>query len=249
MMRNRVSISSAILVSFVLHVLLLVAIEPDFKAPALQHRESVVFTLLPHLAPQKKVVFVQEPLLLSDSQPEVSQEPLIAAPNISTAQLAKSKAVIPMIKSVAQDALVSSSKSIDSLISTREVEAFENFSNPKCDDPQRASLAKPCVVEEQASIGADPQLLGQLFRDLSLSSPNFERDMDSVERLLEQAENLQALVSLDPVQVAVVEEQRRHIRQEILRIDSAHQQANLLRLIPQAARIVRGLNERHSSSK
>jgi len=251
-MRIRVSFSPALLISVVLHTLLLISIEPDFKIPTFQQREPVVFTLIPQRSSQKNEEIARQPRSTNQTKTRLKPTPgasSLPVTQLETPQASNSKVTTPKSETITASPLEITARSVKSLVVTSDIEAFEAYSTTKCEVSPKASLARRCKSTGEPSIAEAPKLLGDLFQDLSSTNPTFKRDMDTIELLVEQAANLQALVSSDPTQLALVAEQKRHIREEIRRIDNSHRQANLLKLIPEATRIVRGLKENYGASK
>lgn len=120
--------------------------------------------------------------------------------------------------------------------------ALDDYLDPACGQRTLTGDLRPCNVESedtrQLSIAAS---FDDAFATLNPSVRSIADDLSRVEALLERSAELAVLGDGDPAQEAMLREQRRHIRDEVLRIDAQHAAVNLLRLIPMTRKVVRGL--------
>ena len=134
-----------------------------------------------------------------------------------------------------------------SLSSTLSEGGFATYVGPTCTEAERASEIRLCGPRD---LGKDDRtrfyanLFREAFGHVHQTSPSFDKDMDRVATLAARSERLVALNPDDPVEEALLREQRAYLREEILRIDKRYTQFNLLKLVPIGRRVVEGLKER-----
>ena len=137
---------------------------------------------------------------------------------------------------------------ITALVEQDRIEAFEASIAPNCTPTQRATQVRICDPDEndvtqQAPLSAYEGTFGDAFRDLATTSSEFHRDMARVENLMGRQEELADLDFFEGLESALIAQQRRYIREEILRIDRKYAQVNLLKLIPIGRKVLKGLWE------
>ncbi len=118
---------------------------------------------------------------------------------------------------------------------------IDDVPEPPCTPAEKANIVHRCAHE--LAIAPEGNLLENLIGD-EAGTASFDDDMRHVQTLLAKAEGLAALDANDPVQTALVAQQRAELRREVLTLDDQYRSANLLRLLPMGWKAAKGLRQK-----
>ncbi len=199
--------------------------------------------------PPRLDVLLEEPAPIQQQPPSQPEEQVPAPPSEPVAVLEPSES-----EPVAADAPpeveerrfeVVNRTVLSAIVDGVEADAVTAFMVPACNPSEAASQIRTCRREDRTFAEA-PVLAGfaEAFAQLRTESVDFDGDMARVEALLVKQERIEQMQPTDELSRALLAEQQREIRDEILRIDRRYASVNLLKLIPMGAKVVRGLREK-----
>lgn len=260
---KRRQITAGLLVSLVLHGLLFAVLDErgSWGPSAYPTLDLTLQTQVQSLEPESTEVALDEPESTRDEwvanptsaelQPQLplAQSPL---PKAKDRDNSESSPLPPVTTTTLQ--LPSAHALVSQLATTENRTAFQAYVQPECDSAEQSSLARICdpydeQVLQQSMTDAELSVFEAAFRRLSTTRRDFNKDMQRVEQLVTRRATLSPLNPQDPVQVALVAEQRRELRDQIMRIDKKYTEANLLRLIPISRKVLKGLQDIGTGSK
>lgn len=110
-----------------------------------------------------------------------------------------------------------------------------------CSEKEKLSAAVICLEEADPGRRRYADLVASLT-PRAAAAPSLKASLDRVDEIMAEVDRLAALDPDDPAQAALLAQQRRHLREEILLIDQRLASVNLLRLVPMARKFVSGLD-------
>lgn len=261
---KRTHITVGLLVSLVLHGLLFAVLDKPRNWRLSTVHPTLDLTLqtqIRSLEPESAETAFDEPELNSDEWDAISsssealpQFPLTQTPPPKAQDRDNSESSAPPPVTTTTLQLPDARELVSQLATTENRTAFQAYVHPECDNAEQASLARLCdpyddQVLQQSMTDAELSVFEAAFRRLSTTRRDFNKDMQRVEQLVTRRATLSPLNPQDPVQVALVAEQRRELRDQIMRIDKKYTEANLLRLIPISRKVLKGLQDISTGSK
>ncbi|MEQ8689878.1 MAG: hypothetical protein RIC89_03445 [Pseudomonadales bacterium] len=271
---KRTHITVGLLVSLVLHGLLFAVLDKPRNWRLSTVHPTLDLTLqtqIRSLEPESAETAFDEPELNSDEWDAISsssealpQFPLTQTPPPKAQDRDNSESSAPPPVTTTTLQLPDARELVSQLATTENRTAFQAYVQPECDKAEQASLARVCdPYDEQvlqlsmtdaasntlSSASVILSVFEAAFRRLSTTRRDFNKDMQRVEQLVTRRATLSSLNPQDPVQVALVAEQRRELRDQIMRIDKKYTEANLLRLIPISRKVLKGLQDIGTGSK
>ena len=181
------------------------------------------------------------PLQLTSERPE-GEDPNVESPNAEAPNSEAPNSEAPNSEAPMSTKPPFAARLLDSVREQHLNLALDDYLDPSCGQRTLTGDLRPCSAESedarQVSIAAS---FDDAFATLNPSVRSIADDLSRVEALLERSAELALLGDGDPAQEAMLREERRHIRDEVLRIDAQHAAVNLLRLIPMTRKVVRGL--------
>ena len=236
-MFRRAPIAVAVLLSVVLHVVGAIYwdINPD-EADEPPSRTMEIVLQKPEPA---------EPLEEDDNEPEPLPEP---APPATAPPIARPEPPAVVTAAPTQEARDEREAANEVVLTASAIsDTYQTADEPPltCTPIDKETVVHQCAYEPDLAL-ADDALLPDFFGDRRAADA-FESDMDRVQQLARQADQLRALDPTDPLEAALIAEQRAEIRREVMRIDETYKQANLLRVFPMGFKALRALREKLAS--
>lgn len=121
--------------------------------------------------------------------------------------------------------------------------AWSMFNTPTCRERERLNPMLVCQDDAPAVQRPMAELVANLSTHLAPTNNSIKHQLDRAEQLIRQADRLAALDPDDPAEAAQIRAQQQHLRSELLRIDQQLASVNLLRVLPMAAKVARGLRD------
>lgn len=261
---KRTHITVGLLVSLVLHGLLFAVLDKPRNWRLSTVHPTLDLTLqtqIRSLEPESAETAFDEPELNSDEWDAISsrsealpQFPLTQTPPPKAQDRDNSESSAPPPVTTTTLQLPDARELVSQLATTENRTTFQAYVQPECDNAEQASLARLCdpydeQVLQLSMTDAELSVFEAAFRRLSTTRRDFNKDMQRVAQLVTRRATLSPLNPQDPVQVALVAEQRRELRDQIMRIDKKYTEANLLRLIPISRKVLKGLQDIGTGSK
>lgn len=234
-MYRRAPIAFAVAASVALHVVLAVYWQPSHP-PSAPPERSLNISLAPSAQPRPETQAEQPPA----SSTPVEPKPVTLAPPKPARPVNPATSRQEPAETIPRTAIVLTAKAV--------ADAYQPERAPTapCLPMERANIVHRCAHELAFAPEAD--LLENLFAD-ETDKASFDDDMQRAQTLLAKAQGLAALDPNDPLQSALVAEQRAELRREVLRLDDQYRSVNLLRLLPMGWKAIKGVQQKLEESQ